>query len=156
MKIFIGSDHAGLELKEKIIKYLDKMDFVYHDLGPKSFDPLDDYPDFIIPVAKKVAENPNEKRGIVIGGSGQGEAIVANKVKGIRAVVYYGGSLDIVRLSRTHNDSNILSLGARFLTEDEAIKAVEVWLETPFSNEERHKKRIKKIEVFEKNEMSKL
>jgi ribose 5-phosphate isomerase B len=88
-------------------------------------------------------------KGIVIGGSGQGEAIAANKVKGVRAAVYYGGSLDIVKLSRTHNDSNILSLGARFLTQEEAIEAIKVWLETPFNNEERHKRRIKKIRAFE-------
>lgn len=150
MKIIIGSDHAGYELKEKIKEYLDGLGFVYEDVGPKSSDLSDDYPDYIIPVAEKVAEDLNENKGIVIGGSGQGEAIAANKVKGIRAAVYYGGSLDIVKLSRTHNDSNVLSLGARFLTQEEAIKAVEVWLETPFSNEERHKRRIDKIRVFEK------
>ncbi|MBI4010547.1 MAG: RpiB/LacA/LacB family sugar-phosphate isomerase [Candidatus Aenigmarchaeota archaeon] len=149
MKIIIGSDHAGFELKGKIKEYLDGLNFEYEDLGANSLDPSDDYPDFIIPVAKKVAKNPKENLGIVIGGSGQGEAIAANKIKGIRATVYYGGSLNIVKLSRTHNNSNILSLGARFLTEGEAIEAVKLWIETPFSNEERHKRRIGKIEGFE-------
>jgi len=149
MKIIIGSDHAGFELKGKIKKYLDGLGFEYEDVGPKSLDPSDDYPDYIILAAKKVAENLEGNKGIVIGGSGQGEAITANKVKGVRAAVYYGGSLDIVKLSRTHNDSNILSLGARFLTQEEAIEAIKVWLETPFNNEERHKRRIKKIRAFE-------
>ena len=149
MKIIIGSDHAGYELKERIKEYLDGLRVEYEDVGPKSLDPSDDYPDYIISAAKKVAENLEENKGVVIGGSGQGEAIAANKVKGVRAAVYNGGSLDIVKLSRTHNDSNVLSLGARFLTQEEAIKAVEVWLETPFSNEERHKRRIEKIRAFE-------
>jgi len=150
MKIIIGSDHAGYELKGKIKKYLTELNFEYEDLGPNSLDQSDDYPDFIIPVAKKVAENINENKGIVIGGSGQGEAIVANKIKGVRAAVYYGGPLDIVKLSRTHNDANILSLGARFLTETDAKKAVKLWLETSFSGETRHKRRIEKIKKFEK------
>ena len=149
MKIIIGSDHAGFELKGKIKKYLDGLGFEYEDVGPKSLDPSDDYPDYIILAAKKVAENLEGNKGIVIGGSGQGEAITANKVKGVRAAVYYGGSLDIVKLSRTHNDSNVLSLGARFLTHEEAIEAVKVWLETAFKNEERHKRRIEKIRAFE-------
>jgi len=149
MKIIIGSDHAGYKLKERIKEYLDGLGFEYEDLGPESLDPSDDYPDYIVPAAKKVAENLEENKGIVIGGSGQGEAIAANKVKGVRAAVYYGGSLDIVKLSRTHNDSNVLSLGARFLTHEEAIEAVKVWLETAFKNEERHKRRIEKIRAFE-------
>ena len=149
MKIIIGSDHAGYELKERIKGYLDGLGFEYEDVGPKSLDPSDDYPDYIISAAKKVAENLKENKGIVIGGSGQGEAIAANKVKGIRAAAYYGGSLDIVKLSRAHNDSNVLSLGARFLTQEDAIEAVKVWLETPFSNEERHERRIEKIRAFE-------
>ena len=149
MKIIIGSDHAGYELKERIKKYLSETDFNYEDLGPNVINPLDDYPDFVIPVAKKVAENLIENKGIVVGGSGQGEAIAANKVKGIRAAVYYGGSLEIVKLSRTHNDSNILSLGARFLSEKEAKDAVEVWIKTQFSTEPRHKRRIEKIKKYE-------
>ncbi len=149
MKIFIGSDHAGFELKEKIKEYLNELGLDYQDMGPYKLDPYDDYPDFVFPLAKKVADNLYENKGIIIGGSGQGEAVTANKVKGIRTAVYYGGSLEIVKLSRTHNDANILSLGARFLDEEEAKKAVKVWIETMFSGEERHKRRIEKILKFE-------
>jgi len=99
-----------------------------------------------LPVAKEVAKNPNKNKGIILGGSGQGEAMVANRIKGVRAVVYYGGPKKIIKLSREHNNANILSLGARFLTEDEAKKMVKLWLQTPFSNEKRHKRRIKKLE----------
>jgi ribose 5-phosphate isomerase B len=120
-------------------------------LGPQSYTPEDDYPDFIIPVAKEVSHNPSVLRGIVIGASGQGEAIAANKVYGIRAAVYYGGNRDIVKLSREHNDSNVLSLGARFLGMDEARQVVMDWLNTPFSGDERHKRRIMKIYQIKNN-----
>src|SRR3989338_1186813 len=122
-KIFIGVDHAGFKLKESVKKFLVKEGFDVDDQGAHSYDADDDYPKYISIAAKKVAENPDSK-GIIFGGSGQGEAIVANKVKGIRAAVYYGNSLDILRLSRLHNDANILSLGARFLEEKHAIEAV--------------------------------
>ena len=145
-KIFLGSDHAGFELKEYIKKYLQKSGMEVEDKGAHKFDPKDDYPDFILPVAKKIAENPDNSIGIIFGASGQGESIVANKIKGVRAALYYGGSIEIVKLSRTHNDANILSLGARFLTKDEAIRAVKIWLETGFSNDPRHIRRIKKID----------
>lgn len=148
-KIFLGSDHAGFELKEHIKKYLIKSGFNVGDKGSYKLDPQDDYPDFIVPVAKKVAENPENSRGIIFGASGQGEAIAANKVKGARAALYHGGNLDIVKLSRTHNNSNILSLGARFLTKEQAAEAVKLWLSTDFSGEERHARRIKKIDNIE-------
>lgn len=150
MKIIIASDHAGYNLKEKLKKYLEQLGITYEDIGPKKFEETDDYPDYVIPAAKKVAKNPKTIKGIVIGGSGQGEAIAANKMKGIRAAVFYGGPLDIVKLSREHNDSNILSLAARFLTEEQAKVAVDTWLKTNFPKEERHIRRIKKIEEFEK------
>jgi len=156
MKVIIGSDHAGYELKEKLKEYLTELGFGLEDMGPYNFDPLDDYPDFIIPVAKGVAENLDENKGIIIGGSGQGEAIVANKVKGIRAAVYYGEQLGIVKLSRIHNDANILSLGARFLTEEKAKEAVKLWLETSFPGEERHKRRVEKIKKIETDAMPKM
>lgn len=146
--VYLGSDHAGFELKNKIKKLLDELGLKYEDLGPNKYDTDDDYPDFIIPVAQKVAENSGS-RGIVFGGSGQGEAIAANKIKGIRAALYYGGPLDIVKLSRTHNDSNILSLGARFVNENEAIQAVKLWLETEFEGG-RHQRRIEKIKNVER------
>ena len=143
-KIFLGADHAGFKLKEEIKKYLAKKGFEVEDIGTHSLEPDDDYPDFIAPVAKKVSRS-EKYRGIIFGGSGQGEAIAANKVKGIRAAVYYGSNMKIVRLSRTHNNANILSLGARFLSKKEAVKAVELWLSTGFSNEPRHIRRIKKV-----------
>ena len=148
-KIILGTDHAGFKLKEQIKKYLLKEGFEVEDVGANKFDPADDYPDFISKAAKKVSADKNS-RGIVFGASGQGEAITANKVKGIRPALYYGQNMDIVKLSRTHNDANILSLGARFLTEKQAIEAVKIWLKTDFSNEERHERRIKKISDIEK------
>jgi len=143
-KIFLGSDHAGFELKEEIKKHLLDEGFEVEDMGAHKLEPNDDYPDFIVPAAKAVAKNP-ASRGIIFGASGQGEAIAANKIKGIRAALYYGSDIEIVELSRTHNDANILSLGARFLGKEEAIGAVDTWLNTSFSNEPKHVRRIKKI-----------
>lgn len=147
-KIVLGTDHAGFKLKEEIKKFLIKEGYQVDDQGAHSYNADDDYPKFIATAAKKVAKNP-KSRGIIFGASGQGEAIAANKVKGIRAALYYGQNMDIVKLSRTHNDSNILSLGARFLAEKQAIEAVKIWLKTDFSNEERHKRRIKQISKLE-------
>lgn len=148
-KIYLGSDHAGFRLKESVKELLEKAGYAVEDVGADSYDAEDDYPDFICKVASKVAKDKQSK-GIVFGGSGQGEAIAANKVKGIRAALYYGKNMEIVELSRTHNDANILSLGARFLTEKDAIKAIKIWLNTTFSNKERHLRRIKKISKLEK------
>lgn len=145
MRIYIGSDHAGFELKQKLIPFMESLGHQVTDKGALTFDEHDDYPDFIIPVAKEVAKNPSS-RGIILGGSGQGEAIAANRIKGVRAAVFYGGPLDIIELSREHNDANILSLGARFVSEGEAKTAVQLWLETEFSGDDRHARRIKKIE----------
>ena len=144
-KIFLGTDHAGFELKEEVKKYLLKNGYEVIDKGAHSFDKNDDYPDFIKPIAKEVTKNKNSK-GIIFGASGQGEAIAANRVKGARAALYYGGNTEIITLSRTHNDANILSLGARFVSKDEAIKLIKLWLGTDFSSEERHIRRIKKID----------
>lgn len=165
MKIYIGSDHAGFELKEKLKDYLPKLELGYEleDMGAFELNNEDDYPDFITPVAKAVAEGPEgeDRMGIVLGGSGQGEAMVANRTKGIRACVFYGQEIaegvvnregiqsadtfEIVKLARAHNNANIISLGARFITEDEAKFAVELFLSTPFSGEERHIRRINKF-----------
>jgi len=142
-KIVLATDHAGFMLKEEIKNYLKEKGMEVEDMGAHNLEPEDDYPDFIIPAAKKVAKD--QSRGIIFGASGQGEAITANKIKDIRAAVYYGKNIEIVKLSRTHNDANILSLGAKFLSKEEAIKAVNLWLKTDFSNKERHKRRIKKI-----------
>jgi ribose 5-phosphate isomerase B len=152
-KIHIGADHAGFDLKEELIIFLEKMDYEVTDYGAYEYDEDDDYTDFVFPVAKAVSIDP-ESKGIVIGGSGQGEAIAANRLPGIRAAVFNGQfepkdgrevPNEIV-LSREHNDANILSLGARFLSMEEAKEAVELWLETEFSGEERHIRRISKIE----------
>ncbi len=145
MKIFIASDHAGFELKRFLIERLSVAGYDIKDMGPKSYDPEDDYPDFIGPLAREVSCNPSMIKGIVIGGSGQGESIAANKFYGIRSVVYYGGNIDIVSLAREHNDSNVLALGSRFLSPDDALRAVNIWLTTPFSGDERHRRRIQKL-----------
>jgi ribose 5-phosphate isomerase B len=150
MKIYIGSDHAGYELKEKLKEYIKELGYEIIDKGAFTLEPTDDYPDFIIPVAKAVATD-NESFGIILGGSGEGEQIVANKIDGVRAVEYYGGNLEIVKLGREHNNANILSLGARFITEDDAKDAIKIFMETPFSKEERHERRINEIKEIEKN-----
>jgi ribose 5-phosphate isomerase B len=148
MKIYIGSDHAGYELKEKLKVYLGELGHEVDDKGAYTKDETDDYPDFIVPVARAVAED-GLSIGIVLGGSGEGEEISANKVDGVRACEYYGGNLEIVKLSREHNDANVLSLGARFVSDEEAKQAVKIFLETPFSGDPRHIRRISKIESEE-------
>ena len=145
MKIYIGSDHAGYELKEKLKSFLSELNYEVIDKGAFELNPEDDYPDFIVPVAKAVAED-KESLGVILGGSGQGEQISANKIKGIRAIEYYGGNLEIIKLGKEHNNANVLSLGARFINEEEAKEAVKTFIETPFSNDERHIRRINKID----------
>ncbi|PJE74348.1 MAG: ribose-5-phosphate isomerase [Candidatus Taylorbacteria bacterium CG10_big_fil_rev_8_21_14_0_10_41_48] len=145
MKILIASDHAGFDLKNTLVGHLRDTGHEVTDMGPKEYTADDDYPDYISLVAREIEVHPSGIKGIVIGGSGQGEAICANKFYGVRAAVYYGGNMDIVRLSREHNDANVLSLGARFLSPDEAKRAVKLWLDTAFSGDERHKRRIGKI-----------
>lgn len=149
-KIFLATDHAGFELKEHVKRYLQKLGFNVVDKGAYAYDKDDDYPDFIAKAAKNVADTKGSK-GIIFGGSGQGETIVANKFKGVRAAVFYGNNLEIIKRSRTHNDANVLSIGARFTTKETAIKAIELWLNTEFSNEPRHERRLKKIVQLEKS-----
>ncbi len=147
--IHIGGDHAGFELKNAIIRFLEQKHYEVVDHGAYEFDPEDDYPDFVLPVAIAVAED-NQSRGFIHGGSAHGEAIVANRVQGIRATVFYGepqySDESIINLSRQHNDANILSIGARFVSTGEAKDAVRVWLKTPFSDDYKYIRRIKKIE----------
>ena len=145
MKIFISSDHAGFELRAFLVERLSLAGHDIKDFGPKEYSPEDDYPDYVSLVAKEMSHNPSGARGIVIGGSGQGEAMCANKFYGVRAAVYYGCNMDIVKLSREHNDSNVLSLGARFLSHADALNAVNIWLNTAFSSDERHKRRVQKL-----------
>jgi ribose 5-phosphate isomerase B len=147
--IYLASDHAGYELKNQIGEFLKEMNLDFEDVGPHTYEAQDDYPDFIIPAAEKVAEKPLENKAIVLGGSGQGEALAANKVKGVRAALYYGGPKDIITLSRVHNNANVLSLGARFLTMDEIKEVIKLWLATDFTEEERHARRLEKILAYE-------
>ncbi|HUC88464.1 MAG TPA: RpiB/LacA/LacB family sugar-phosphate isomerase [Candidatus Paceibacterota bacterium] len=143
MKIYIGADHAGYELKENLKTYLTGLGLEVIDKGAFELNNNDDYPDFITPVAEAVAKE--ESFGVIIGGSGQGEAMCANRVAGIRASVYYGHSLDIIKITREHNNANILSLGARFITIDEAKEAIKLFIDTKFSGDERHIRRIRKF-----------
>lgn len=160
--VYFGSDHTGFELKKILKEFVVSLGYEAVDLGNVIYDKDDDYPDYIFPVAQKVAEDPDNNRGIIFGGSGQGEAMAANRVKGVRTALFYGPVIakqgvdvtgrvssdpyEIVRLSRLHNYSNILSLGVRFLSNEEAKQAVKIWLETEFINEERHLRRINKID----------
>jgi len=173
MKLHIGTDHAGFEIKTKLTEYLTGQGHEVIDHGAFVYDETDDYPDFVKPVAHAVSVDP-ASRGIIIGGSGQGEAMCANRHQGARATVYYGcgvipdlirdpgyndNTLDsssgagmtntsntqIVKISREHNNANILSLGARFITDDEAFSAVQAFLETEFSHDERHVRRLAKL-----------
>jgi ribose 5-phosphate isomerase B len=153
MKIFVGTDHAGYVLKEKLVSSLKAEGHEVIDKGAYEYDEHDDYPDFVIPVAEEVSKDADNVKGIIIGATGQGEAIAANKFPHVRAVVYYGKSecvvddeADIIVRSREHNNSNILSLGARFLTEEEMMSAVDLWLKTPYTGIERHVRRLGKID----------
>lgn len=161
MKIAITTDHAGFGALQQLDVYLQSLGHQTVNFGPKTLDMDDDYPEFMFPAAKAVANGECE-RGIILGGSGQGEAIAANRIKGVRAALFYGPVLaktaidaegqmstdpyEIVKLSRQHNDANILSLSGRFLTIDEMKTAIKIWLETPFSGVERHARRVKQLD----------
>ena len=163
MKIILTTDHAGFEQIQKIKAFLTKQGHECLDFGPKELNQDDDYPDLIYPAARALA-NGEADMGIIMGGSGQGEAIVANRVKGVRCAVYYGAAeaqeaidadgsssadkYDIVRLSRHHNNANMLSIGARFVSDEEIEKVVTMWLATPFETVERHQRRITKIDAL--------
>ncbi len=172
MNIFIGSDHAGFELKKFLAEALTEIGHTVIDSGAYSINPDDDYPVYIAKVARAVSEseavkiseddesentpislggNNHSAVGIVIGGSGQGEAIMANKFPHVRTALCYGGddAEEIVKLSREHNNANILSLGARFMEPDQALELTIKWLGTPFSGDERHVRRIHEIDEFE-------
>jgi len=155
MYVFLAADHAGYALKEALKPFLLELGHEVQDCGAASLDSSDDYPDMVMPCAELVRTTPGSF-GIVIGASGQGEAMVANRVKGVRAAVYYGAAsrtqtdeagteLGLLESSRMHNDANVLSLGARFVTEDEAKQAVGTFLATPFEGDERHVRRIAKF-----------
>lgn len=149
MTIYLAADHAGFSLKETIHTYLRELDYEVEDLGADTENPDDDYPEIMARAAEKVSKNPTQDKAIIFGGSGQGEAIVANKFPEVRAVVFYGGALDIITLSREHNDANVLSLGTRFVSEDEAREVVGLWLATKFTGDVRHVRRIAQIKEIE-------
>lgn len=146
MKVIIASDHAGFRLKEKIKKYLKRKKIEFEDFGTDSLQSVD-YPDYAIKVAKAVARN-KDHRGLLICGTGTGMTIAANKVKGIRAVAAYDAYS--AKMSRIDNDANVLGLRGRFFPFEKIKRIISVWLDTPFSGEKRHKRRIKKIAAYER------
>lgn len=152
MKIYLASDHAGFYLKEKIKDYFYNKGFIVDDFGAKNFDQADNYPDIILPCIKQFMKETsgNFDKGfcIVLGGSGTGEAIVSNRVRGARAVVYNGQSPEIIRLGRQHNNCNVLSLGARFIDEKQALEAINIFQTTQFEAG-RHASRVFKIDMLQ-------
>jgi ribose 5-phosphate isomerase B len=167
MKVYFAADHAGFDLKNALVAYCKEIStagvpYDAEDCGAFELDQADDYPDFIASAAKKLAEDAKEgteSRAVVIGASGQGEAMAANRFPGVRCALYYsapalkqtdlsGHELDMLASSRAHNNANALSLGARFLSQDEAKAALKAWLVAPWSGEERHARRIKKLDAL--------
>lgn len=146
-KIHMAADHAGYEMKNFLKEKLLDMGHEVVDHGAHTYNVSDDYPDYIEPCAQAVANDPNSM-GIILGGSGEGEQMTANKFAGVRAAEYYGKNIEIVKLARQHNNANILSLAARFINNIEALEAVKTFIKTPFSNEPRHVRRLQKILNF--------
>ncbi|MFC4911338.1 ribose-5-phosphate isomerase [Actinomadura gamaensis] len=146
MRVFLGSDHAGYELKEHLVAWLKDNGHEPVDCGAFTYDAVDDYPPFVLRAAERTVADP-ASRGIVIGGSGNGEAIAANKVEGVRAALVW--SEDTARLAREHNDANVVSLGARQYSVEEATRFVEIFLGTAYSEEARHTRRIRMISDYE-------
>jgi ribose 5-phosphate isomerase B len=163
MKIALATDHAGFEQLLEIAKYLESLGYECHNFGPKSLDLADDYPDFIFKAAEAVSKGECQY-GIVLGSSGQGEAMAANRFKGVRCAVYYGPAVagrvidaegklsnspyQIVKLSREHNHANMLSIAARFVVLKDILGVVKLWLDTPYSDEPRHTRRVEKLNQF--------
>ena len=145
MRIHIGSDHAGLELKAALVEYLKSKGHDVKDHGPHEYDAVDDYPDFCIPAAIATVADPSSL-GIVLGGSGNGEAIAANKVKGVRCAVCW--THETAELSRRHNNANVLSIGERMISLELALEIVDIWLDTPFDGG-RHARRIQELDCYE-------
>jgi ribose 5-phosphate isomerase B len=147
--IYLATDHAGFELKEAIKAHLEEdKEYEVYDCGALTLEPGDDYPDYMARAAEKVQYDAEHdpSMAVIFGGSGVGEAVVANRFAHVRAVVYAGGPLDVIKVSREHNDANVLSIGARFVGTGEAKQAVDLFLSTPFSHAERHAERIIQIE----------
>ena len=166
MKVYLATDHAGLELKNKIKTHLENDGHEVEDCGAFDYDKDDDYPDWISKAAEKVSQNPDTSRAIILGGSGQGEAMVANKFKNVRCALFYSPALptqainiegdkstdpfELLKLTREHNGANVLSIGFRFIKEEDVFKAINLWLEAPDPTVERHVRRIEKIKKIEK------
>ena len=150
--MYLATDHAGFSLKEEVKKYLEEKGQEVYDCGALTLEAGDDYPSYMAIVAQHVQKDAlhDPSCAIIFGGSGQGEAIVANRFRHVRAIVYAGGNLELVKLGREHNDANVLSIGARFVTLQEAIQAIELFLLTPFSHDERHADRIIQIDEVTK------
>src|SRR3989338_1264368 len=146
--IYLGADHGGFQLKEKIKKWLEEWNYKYQDMGNEKLEENDDYPAFAFRVAEHVAEDDEINRGILICRSAVGMVIAANKVKGVRAAAVYDEKMAVK--SREHNNSNIIALSGDNLTEDEAKKILKIWLTTPFSAEDRHRRRVEQIKEFER------
>ncbi|WP_106399929.1 ribose-5-phosphate isomerase [Actinocorallia populi] len=146
MRVHLGSDHAGYELKEHLVGWLKAAGHEPVDAGPSVYDALDDYPPFVLRAAEAVAADPGSL-GIVLGGSGNGEAIAANKVKGVRAALAWSEAT--ATLAREHNDANVISIGARQHSLAEATRFVELFLATPYSDESRHTRRIEMLSAYE-------
>jgi ribose 5-phosphate isomerase B len=147
VRVYLGSDHAGFELKAAIIAWLGEAGHEAVDCGPASYDPQDDYPVYVMRAATGTIDDPGSL-GIVIGGSGNGEQIASNKVPGVRAALAW--TTETARLARQHNDANVLSLGAREYSIDDAVSFAKVFIETPFSGEPRHARRLAMIADYEK------
>lgn len=161
MKIALATDHAGYEQLKSLHVWLESLGHTCHNFGPASLQPDDDYTDFVKAAAQAVAGG-DYSRGVILGGSGQGEAIAANRLNGIRCAVFYGPAVarkvvdasgrvshdpyEIIKLSRVHNDTNMLSLAARFVNLEDMKQVIKLWLETPFSNDERHIRRNAKLD----------
>ncbi|NUS09974.1 MAG: ribose-5-phosphate isomerase [Streptomyces sp.] len=146
MRVYLGSDHAGFELKNHLVEWLTANGHQPVDCGPHIYDAVDDYPPFCLRAAERTAADPGSL-GVVIGGSGNGEQIAANKVRGVRAALAW--SEQTASLAREHNDANVLSIGGRMHTQDEAVKFVDLFLSTPYSHEERHQRRIDMLAAYE-------
>lgn len=161
MKIALATDHAGFEALRQLKAFIESLGHETVDYGPENFNPNDDYPDFMFPAARAVAAGDCDA-AVILGGSGQGEAMAANRVKGVRCGLFYGPVVaktaidteghvsddpyEILRLNRQHNHANALSLAGRFLTVDQMKEAIQVWLNTPYSDEERHARRVAKLD----------
>ncbi len=149
MRVYLGSDHAGYELKNHLVEWLKAAGHEPVDCGPHLYDAQDDYPPFCLRAAERTAADPSSF-GIVIGGSGNGEQIAANKVTGVRAILAW--SVETASLGREHNNANVLAVGARMHTQEEATKFIETFLNTPFSGDARHVRRIDMLSAYEKTD----